>query len=969
MVFFLYKLTKFFNKIILIKMSIDLIRLFNNPEKIINNINLVAKIFSLNDLGEIFTITLKSNNINYKDLVIVKGEIFPNPKKDNLINIDKIIYKYDENFKLRIYLNAKIINDNNTIIENNNNNNEDKIQTIDFSEGNIIKTLKTFLKLKENLFTSLFIVDSENESNYSIKSIEQNKLLSLNKNNDLLLTKLNKQDIILINEYDLENKNIILSPLSIIEKLNDEKLFFFLENNEKINNKLLWGKILEIDIDNKIVILMDKDKNILKFQNTNNYDIKLGQFFIFSNYIIDKKTNEITLNKDSFFYFSSQDVYFSTKIRLNFFSVIQLYFIDYKSVEKNLYKAVKLKNEIKTIRDNEMIFTVENKKSKIYEFFIQTISLLIDEQYQYGTEIFYISVLQGFINKYNVFINYKSNFSYYYEYLYYSFDDLDFLRFKTIKINDSIKKITIYDNFGSQNRIKFNILNIPFQNECQKNKLGQYTNSLSICETFYKNPKEPKIYGIFNITEIMYNSKIIKADHSIFDKYYDEFGFIFDDLKISQINNEKIDNFIEKCRKQYLLFEKDLNRLAFQSVSFYEEKISLSQLKARIGIISSYYLANQNSYKTKHKVYKKLKDIVEEIVPYENIFTKEQILRIFILLSKRIIELEFNADLVVLSDLEKDTSPYVVANDFNLEEIRNINEFSRLFSGYLQMDSLILFNYDIGAKSYSFSLEPIFILKYHLTSNYEGFFLTENHDNNVIAWTDVDTRITIINKDCLFERSELKDISFIKDDKVVLNNLAFGITIVNRHEKNSHQKKNLKNGHLPSPFNYCDNGEKKTIYVKANNNEFTGEDGVLIETLIGNQSFIISLAKDFIYGQLLDYRLFIAKDFEELKKQVKIIREKNAKYFEKFKSYKDKKSIPNETNEMKDYKEFQEKDDNISKEEILKIIKKKELQLGDQIYSLDVIKEMIRIEKLKNQFHLLPKIIRELDKELNENKK
>ena len=72
---------------------------------------------------------------------------------------------------------------------------------------------------------------------------------------------------------------------------------------------------------------------------------------------------------------------------------------------------------------------------------------------------------------------------------------------------------------------------------------------------------------------------------------------------------------------------------------------------------------------------------------------------------------------------------------------------------------------------------------------------------------------------------------------------------------------------------------------------------------------------------------------------------------------------------MKDCKEFQEKEDYISKEEILKIIKKKELQLGDQIYSLDLIKEMIRIEKMKNQFHLLPKIIRELDKELNESKK
>ena len=49
-------------------------------------------------------------------------------------------------------------------------------------------------------------------------------------------------------------------------------------------------------------------------------------------------------------------------------------------------------------------------------------------------------------------------------------------------------------------------------------------------------------------------------------------------------------------------------------------------------------------------------------------------------------------------------------------------------------------------------------------------------------------------------------------------------------------------------------------------------------------------------------------------------------------------------------------------------IKRKELQLGDQIYSLDLIKEMIRIEKMKNQYHLLPEIVKEIDKELNKGK-
>ena len=107
----------------------------------------------------------------------------------------------------------------------------------------------------------------------------------------------------------------------------------------------------------------------------------------------------------------------------------------------------------------------------------------------------------------------------------------------------------------------------------------------------------------------------------------------------------------------------------------------------------------------------------------------------------------------------------------------------------VRLDSYILTNYYSVPedRSYSFSLEPIFILKNHLISNYEGFFLTENHDNNIIAWTETEFRITVVNEANLFERSK-ETICFIKDEKV-LKNHAFGISMINRHEMNSHQKK------------------------------------------------------------------------------------------------------------------------------------------------------------------------------------
>ncbi len=240
------------------------------------------------------------------------------------------------------------------------------------------------------------------------------------------------------------------------------------------------------------------------------------------------------------------------------------------------------------------------------------------------------------------------------------------------------------------------------------------------------------------------------------------------------------------------------------------------------------------------------------------------------------------------------------------------------------------------------------------------------HNNNLLAWTEIDVSITIINTTNLFQRSKMKDVSFIQDYKE-LKNHAFGILVVFRHENNSPQKNNLKNSHLVSPFYYCDNGEIKVIRVEGENNVFTGEDGILIEKLIiEDHQIIMSLAKDFIYGELLDYQLFIKEDFSELKERINSIREKNKEYFNIFKSINFKWQCL-EKNEMKELKKNETK--NISKEKVLEIIKEKELRIGDQTYSLDLIKEMISLEKAKNQYKFLPQVFKEIDMELNKKEK
>ena len=120
----------------------------------------------------------------------------------------------------------------------------------------------------------------------------------------------------------------------------------------------------------------------------------------------------------------------------------------------------------------------------------------------------------------------------------------------------------------------------------------------------------------------------------------------------------------------------------------------------------------------------------------------------------------------------------------------------------------------------------------------------------------------------------------------------------------------------------------------------------------------MSLAKDFIYGDLLDYKLFITKYFDELEKRINTIREENNQYFSKFQT---KNALLNrmQQSEMKEISINQD-----IKEKARKIIKEKEWRLGDQIYSLDLIKEIILREKKKNQYDLLPPIFIEVDNQL-----
>jgi len=111
------------------------------------------------------------------------------------------------------------------------------------------------------------------------------------KKNINLKIDLKEKDFAYINDYYLETENnnnkIILSKLSFVEKLSDEKLFILLENKEELSKKYLWGKIISIDEKSKkkITSVLDSKKRILKIENFTN-EMELGKYFLFLTIIL-----------------------------------------------------------------------------------------------------------------------------------------------------------------------------------------------------------------------------------------------------------------------------------------------------------------------------------------------------------------------------------------------------------------------------------------------------------------------------------------------------------------------------------------------------------------------------------------------------------------------------------------------------------------------------------------------------------
>ena len=815
-----------------------------------------------NDL-DFIEIDVVENNILYEKLTLIKGEIYPLPKPKDILNIKEIYLDYDDNLYLRLFIKGEIKSQNLNSISINDN------ILFSFSYNKINESLKIICEIKEDLFSSIFRIDSFNDKYYSLFCLKENALYNiLNKNFSTFV----KDEFVLISNY-IKNKNEIeKTNLTIIKKLKEEKLLQFFYAKSIFGEKLTLLKI--VDINEKYYIAINNNKELYqidKSQKLRKLGVKICQILIVQKFKILYNMNnffkEIILGDDSIIYISQQEIFFSTlTIPINFLTIVHIVFLDYEI--NNLYDAIII-DGTKYIIDSKEIYCVLNFDKNKFDFYPIEI-VLESSKLSNESKIFFFFLYKGLINKINAFVNYNSGKAYCIEYFYMNIDNpLNIDPQKTyIKIKNIEYKLKYFDTFNSENRQRINVLNVPYQkieNFEEKILNDNNINSFQICNIIYK--KKTIVFGIFDIKEAL--SIRGKEDNSYYDEFYEDFGDI---PSLMQLENREYSKLKNICLTKYTKSSIDKSIKTITNV--YNAKLTYSQYKTRLGLLLCYYINKCSRLYDFSNLISRF-DYIQGSFESTNI-TYLQRLRIFILYLRKKLADESSLGHIIFFSKLSENSPYKLARELNKNEIMNLTEFSRYFPAYLQIDSYIMFNYYKKERSYSFSLEMLFIMKHYLLSNYEDFFFITREESNEFAYQAENENITVINERNIFINNlkSIKDVDNIDESK----NVALPITFEFRQEKNGHQKRNNKNSKVLSPFLFYKDGKIERIQEEAkydNKNILKGENRQIIESYLSmDKSIILQLKIIPIFGELLDYNFFIEKDFSRLLNKMKEIKSK-----------------------------------------------------------------------------------------------
>ena len=418
--------------------------------------NIIMKIIS-SDLeieSDDIEIILFDNYSIYKNLYLIKGDIFPTPKNNDIIKVKELYLKHDDNLNIKLYLNAKILVSEQKFIEPSN------IGDIIYLDGKkLLPYFTNLLNIKEEkIFDSVFIIKNiDNKSNF-YKIFNFHDLKEYNVSINSIDEPLNKDEYILINNFKIKkDKEIITFELTMINKLKEEKffqvLYRFIDQNNSDIFKVIYKEKNHFILINKLKKLFILEHSII---NAN-----LGKILFIANFNLKKIDNVfqlIILNENTYMHISKEDFYFSKNLKINTLSCIKFYIKDF--IENNEYNIIKIFNEVKEINNKEIIFILSTFNNKYFDYFPIEINLYHTSQKEELHKTFHFLLYKGFLNKINLFVNVVLSKSYFFEYFYLDISNkLDNLNGLLTSKNE-IKENFAIDNFDSENRKRINLMNV-----------------------------------------------------------------------------------------------------------------------------------------------------------------------------------------------------------------------------------------------------------------------------------------------------------------------------------------------------------------------------------------------------------------------------------------------------------------------------------------------------------------------------
>ena len=695
-------------------------------------------------------------------------------------------------------------------------------------------------------FFYYFILEDFILVNQLLKKERNRLILPTPKMERIILKQIKFKKNIFLENYD---EDLLYEGEYIIEnclKLNNVIILLKHSNILYLDNKEFYGKL--IDKKANLLIAVDKDEYICYIKALKNFDNSdCNEFYLFKNLNFIKLsqdsnvkyyeiTNKTTITK------IDNEIYEKHRKKIGNFAILKFIYIDFNE-QNNIFTCINVGD--KFIDINEKIQYVCSVKENIESsYYNQDFCLLyqekLDKKYCFNSFVY-----KNDLNRIYCFINNSNINNFCYEIIYLSKKEI-YLP-KEFYINDKYR-LTEYDDFGSKNRRRFNIIN---SDNIQKlyNKKTKY-NSLEIVYLIDENNKTYK-YGVFSLNKFDNNyvkkCVIDQNINNILIKYYKEMSNIQSNLEIEKIQN-KYSNILTQTQKEYIE-NKILNEIKIY-ITFND--LSEFDFYKRIFL---FYLVEKSGLQNEIVLFKNLINQINRKDLNLSISSKIRIVNYYV---------EFFADnkifpeFIHISELRKQDEYYSLAFKLQKDIIDNFTENSMIFYPILQFNSFSLIKLDeeIPIRGYTVSMERIDIMKKELYNFQDSFFFRVKTENKLGFFANFDRKsgITCINEYRIFKKKDIPN----KKDK------AFPINLEFTHERLGHGKEVFNNKESPKIYF---NGKFENCYIERPDKK-EGEAGKVIEKFILDDEFISLFKNIFIFGDFMDYKYFVQSDFNQLKDDV-----------------------------------------------------------------------------------------------------